>query len=94
MGVANAPVRQYDDRVSHSESAEHFRRAARRSVAAMSAGERIVRALELGELCVTIFASANGLTPQAAREELRARQDSARRRSRPREPSCSRSSTP
>ena len=80
--------------MSHSESAEHFRRATRGSVAAMSAEERVGRALALGELCLTIFASANGLSIQAAREELRARQDAARRRARPRDPSCSRSSTP
>lgn len=71
--------------MSHSESAERFRRATRDSVAAMSAEERIRRALALGELYLTIFASANGLTVQAARKELRARQDAARRRTQSRD---------
>lgn len=80
--------------MSRSESAEHFRRAAQAEVAAMSEAERLGRALALGELCLTIFATANGLTTEAAREELRARQDAARRRAQPRDRSCSRSSTP
>lgn len=80
--------------MGRSESAEHFRRVARAEVAAMTAGERIGRALALGELCLTIFASANGLTLQAAREELRARQDAARSRAQPRDRPCSRSSMP
>jgi hypothetical protein len=80
--------------MSRSESAEHFRRVTRGSVAAMSAEERVRRALALGELCLTIFASANGLSIQGAREELRARQDAARRRAQSRDRSCSPSSTP
>lgn len=80
--------------MSHSESAEHFRRATQAQIAAMSDEERLGRALALGELCLTIFASANGLTAEAAREELRARQDAARHRARSRDRSCSRSSTP
>jgi hypothetical protein len=63
-----------------SASADHFKEATRREWAAMSMEQRIVRALELGQSDVEIFASVNGLSLDEARAELRRLKDLSRRR--------------
>lgn len=72
-GPATTPPMPY------SASAEHFRQLTRDTAAAQSPAERIARALELGRVGLTIYASANGLTLAEARKALDARQRTQRR---------------
>lgn len=68
--------------MAHSASADHFRRATRENAAAGTPAQRIERALQLGKRAVEIYASANGLTVDAARKILDERRRGTSRRTR------------
>ena len=72
---------QYDSAVS--ASADHFRQATARSAAAMSAEERVLRALALGQSDLELYAASHGVTLERARLDLRQRRERERRRARP-----------
>jgi hypothetical protein len=63
-----------------SAVAEHFKQATLRGAATMSAEERILRALALGQSDLELYAAASGLTLEQARAEHRRRRALERRR--------------
>jgi hypothetical protein len=66
--------------MSRSRCAEHFRRATREADAARTVEARLERALALGRIGIELYASANGLSPEEARESVRRRREAQRQR--------------
>jgi hypothetical protein len=63
-----------------SECADHFKQATLREAAMMSAEQRVLRALALGQSDLEIYASASGLSLQQARSDVRRRRELERLR--------------
>jgi hypothetical protein len=61
-----------------SGCADHFKEATRREAAAMSPGERVERALALGQSDLELYAAVSGLGLDEARADLRRRREQAR----------------